>query len=325
MTARVVFANRRAARRRTWWALLASLLVHGTAVLVIAWFYVAQTAPPPPPLVEEIEITIIPPPPASQPPMFVDTAAPEASPQEDAVFQADRDTAAASPDEAAGSEALPTRDGTEQPFLELEEQQLALARPDEAPPAPELPQTPPAPPVPPEMETARQEAEEPPPREPEEEGLLALAAPQTEPRERREQPQPPAPPPARPAFQRQTRPTRLSGSVSNRGRAAVASMATPLGRYRKVISDAIGSSWYHHIGPRMDIFSYGTVSVVFIIDKNGKVRRPRVTSNTSNESFEIVTLESILAADIPPIPPDILPTLDGGQIEIDYTFSIITN
>jgi hypothetical protein len=49
-----------------------------------------------------------------------------------------------------------------------------------------------------------------------------------------------------------------------------------------------------------------------------------VLSNTSNESFEIVTLESILAAEIPPIPPDILPTLDGGQIEIDYTFSIIT-
>jgi outer membrane biosynthesis protein TonB len=101
-------------------------------------------------------------------------------------------------------------------------------------------------------------------------------------------------------------------------------MATPLGRYRKAISDAIGSSWYYHIGHRMDLFTYGTVSVVFTIEHNGKVRRPRVLSNTSNESFEIVTLESILAAEIPPIPPDILPTLDGGQIEIDYTFSIIT-
>jgi outer membrane biosynthesis protein TonB len=75
----------------------------------------------------------------------------------------------------------------------------------------------------------------------------------------------------------------------------------------------------------MDMFSYGTVSVVFIVDRNGKVKRPRVTSNTSNESFEIVTLESILSADIPPIPPDIVATLEGGQIEIDYTFSIITN
>ncbi len=146
--------------------------------------------------------------------------------------------------------------------------------------------------------------------------------PQEEPTERK---LPPAPPPSRPSFQRQARPTRLSGNVSNRGRAAVASLATPLGRYRKAISDAIGSSWYHHIGPRMDLFSYGTVSVVFIIDRNGKARRPRVVSNSSNESFEIVTVESILAADIPPIPPDILPTLQDGQIEMDYTFSIITN
>jgi outer membrane biosynthesis protein TonB len=141
----------------------------------------------------------------------------------------------------------------------------------------------------------------------------------------REQPRPPAPPPARPAFQRQARPTRLRGSVDSTGRSTVASVATPLGRYRKAISDAIGSSWYYYIGPRLDMFSYGTLSVVFTVDRTGKVRKPRVSSNTSNESFEIVTLESILAAEIPPIPPDVLPALEGGQIEIDYTFSIITD
>jgi hypothetical protein len=32
-----------------------------------------------------------------------------------------------------------------------------------------------------------------------------------------------------------------------------------------------------------------------------------------------------LAAEIPPIPPDVLPALEGGQIEIEYTFSIITD
>jgi TonB family protein len=113
--------------------------------------------------------------------------------------------------------------------------------------------------------------------------------------------------------------------VDNSGRAAVASLATPLGRYRKAISDAIGSNWYYYIGPRMDMFSYGTVTVIFLVDRNGKVRNPRIISNTSNESFEIVTLESILSAEIPPIPPDVLPALEGGQIEIDFTFSIITN
>lgn len=314
-------------RRRTWWALLWSILVHATIILIVAWIYVMEFEPPPEP-VEEIEITIIEPPPPSvpAPPQFVDTSAPEAEkPPEQAAFESDRDTLAASPDAAQGTEPLPTQEGQDQKFLELEQQELALAKVDEAPPAPASPPSEPSPPEPPQPEPPQETAEKKDNTEPPEPDALAVAGqpePQEEPTERK---LPPAPPPSRPSFQRQARPTRLSGNVSNRGRAAVASLATPLGRYRKAISDAIGSSWYQHIGPRMDLFSYGTVSVVFIIDRNGQARRPRVVSNTSNESFEIVTVESILAADIPPIPPDILPTLQGGQIEMDYTFSIITN
>ncbi len=318
--------ERKQQRRRTWWALFSSILVHATVILIVAWIYIMEFEPPPEP-VEEIEITIIEPPsPGPAQPQFVDTSAPEAEqPPEQAAFESDRDTLAASPDAAQGTEPLPTQEGQDQKFLELEQQELALAKVDEAPPAPESPPSEPAPPEPPQPDPPQETAEKKETTEPPETDALAVAGqpePQEEPTERK---LPPAPPPSRPSFQRQARPTRLSGNVSNRGRAAVASLATPLGRYRKAISDAIGSSWYHHIGPRMDLFSYGTVSVVFIIDRNGKARRPRVVSNSSNESFEIVTVESILAADIPPIPPDILPTLQDGQIEMDYTFSIITN
>jgi outer membrane biosynthesis protein TonB len=319
-------SERRALRRRTWWALLFSLLAHLTAIVGITWIYLSRPPQPQPEPVEEIEITMIEPP-AAEKTKFIDTKAPESTPPEQAVFEADRNTAAAAPQQGADSAPLPTQDGREQPFVELEEQALALAKPDVAPPAPEVPPSQPAPPAPLEPEKSQPEAkpEEKKPAEPEEDALLAVAAPQKKPEERKEVPQPPAPPPPRPSYQREARATRLSGSVSNRGKAAVAALATPLGRYRKAISDAIGSSWYHHIGSRMDMFNYGTITVVFIIDRNGKARRPKVVSNTSNESFEIVTLESILSAEIPPIPPDILPTLEGGQIEIDYSFSIITN
>lgn len=318
-------SQRRKSRRRTWWALLISLLVHGTIILTVAWIYLIEFEPPPEPF-EEIEITIIEPPPPSEP-VFVETSAPEAEkPPEQAVFESDRDTAAAAPEAATSAEPLPSQEGKEQPFLELENQELALAKVDEAPPAPEIPPSEPSPPQPPQPEQpveAKTEEKKPEPTEADALMVSAQPQPEKEPEERRP---PPAPPPSRPSYQRQARPTRLSGgSVSNRGKAAVAALATPLGRYRKQISDAIGSSWYHHIGSRMDLFSYGTTSVIFIIDRDGKVRRPRVQSNTSNESFEIVTLESILRAEIPPIPPDILPTLEGGQIEIDFTFSIITN
>lgn len=314
--------RRRESRRLVGWALLISLLIHLVIVLTVATIYVFEPAPPTEE-VEEIEITIIEPP-QRQRPMFVDTSAPESAPPEQATFESDRSTVAASPDAAAGEAELPTQDGKEQPFMELEEQELAIAKPDEVPPAREAPPSQPAPPVPPQPEEPVEKVSEEKQQQPEPDALLALAKPQTDSKEKKDSSPPPAPPPSRPSYQRQARPTRLSGSVSNRGKSAVASLATPLGRYRKAISDAIGSSWYFHIGHRMDLFTYGTVSVVFTIDRNGKVRRPRVLSNTSNESFEIVTLESILAAEIPPIPPDILPTLDGGQIEIDYTFSIIT-
>ena len=73
------------------------------------------------------------------------------------------------------------------------------------------------------------------------------------------------------------------------------------------------------------MFRYGSVKVVFLVESDGRVRRPRVISNTSNESFENITLAAILDAQIPPIPPDVLPTLQGGRIEIDFSFSIITN
>lgn len=320
-------AQRRAHRRRVAWALLMSLLTHMAAILAVAWFYFSERSAPPDP-VEEIEITFIePPPPQEAKPMFVDTTAPTAPPPEQAVFESDRDTAAASPEAAQGAEPVPSQEGREQPYLELQEQELAMAQPDAAPPAPEVPPSRPAPVQP--AEEAEPQAEKPDeekPSEPDPEAvLLARSEPPREKQESREVPQPPAPPPSRPSFQRQTRATRLRGSVDSSGRAAVASLATPLGRYRKAISDAIGSSWYYHIGPRMDMFGYGTVTVIFLVDRDGKVRRPKVISNTSNESFEIVTLESILAAEIPPIPPDVLPALDGGQIEIDFSFSIITN
>ncbi len=314
--------ERRDSKRLVGWALLISFLLHLVIILTVATIYVLDPTPQSEE-VEEIEITIIEPP-QQQKPTFVDTSAAESKPPEQAVFEADRNTAAASPDAAIAEVELPSQEGKEQPFMELEQQELAMANPDEAPPAPELPPSQPAPPVPPQPEQQVEKTSQEKAPSAEADALLALAKPQTESRDKTDSAPSPAPPPSRPSYQRQARPTRLSGSVSNRGKSAVASLATPLGRYRKAISDAIGSSWYYHIGHRMDLFTYGTVSVVFTIDRNGKVRRPRVLSNTSNESFEIVTLESILAAEIPPIPPDILPALDGGLIEIDYTFSIIT-
>ena len=315
-------SERLEARRRTGIAFLLSLLLHLVAILTVAWFYLAVPTQPAPPPDEAITLTLVEPP-ASDKPSFIETSAPESAAPDKTSFESDHNTAEASPEAATAPTELPTQPGRDQPFLELETQQLALAKPTEAPPAPA------APPSAAPAEASRPEQAQLPPREeikpkPETGVAVAVAKEQRDlPEEKKQQP-PPALPSSPPSYRRQARATRLSGNVSNRGRASLASLNTPLGRYRKAISDAIGSSWYYYIGSRMDMFSLGSVTVLFNIDKNGKARNPRVLSNTSNESFEIVTIESIRAAEIPPIPPDVLPTLEGGQIEIDFTFSIIS-
>jgi len=137
-------------------------------------------------------------------------------------------------------------------------------------------------------------------------------------------PRPPAPP-AAPGFQPETRVTRIRGNISNRGRAAVDAAATPLGRYKKMVSDAIGSRWYYYVNDQIGLLNVGTVDIRFTVLPDGKVRGVQVLRNSSNESFASVSINSILKAEIPPIPPEVAKLLENGRIEIDYTFTILGN
>jgi outer membrane biosynthesis protein TonB len=159
--------------------------------------------------------------------------------------------------------------------------------------------------------------------------LLEPPKPKTEPKP--EQPKPvekkPAQPaqPSSPGYQPQTRVTRIRGNISNRGRASVAANATPLGRYKKLLSDAIGSRWYYYVNDQMGLLNIGTLEVRFIVRENGKVDGIRVVSNSSNESFAACSVQAIMEAEIPPIPKEIVPMLENGRIEIEYSFTILSN
>ena len=144
---------RRGLRRATVLALLFSLLIHLVSVLTVAWVYIAERTPPPEEITE-IEITLVEPP-ASATPQFVDTDAPESEPPEQAAFQSDRNTAAAAPEAAQGDLPVPTQEGREQPFLDLQNTELAMAQPAETAPAPEVPPSEVAPPVPPARSSSR--------------------------------------------------------------------------------------------------------------------------------------------------------------------------
>ena len=315
-------------RRETVAAAIASLLLHLLLILCVA---LALTVPawqfPVSPVEKEeppIEVTILPmEAPKPQEPIYVSTAGQNTlEPPKNAPFESDKNTRAASEAAPSGSAPMPSLAGRDSPVLELANKDYTAGKPGQpaAPPREQsAQQSPPAepqstqasaPPAPSEL--ALREA---PPR------------PKTEEQKKAAQPAQPAQPKASAAsgFQPQTRITRIKGNISNRGKASVDAAATPLGRYKKMVSDAIGSRWYYYVNDQIGLLNIGTVEVRFIVSSTGKVGGIKVLSNTSNESFASVSVNSIIEAEIPPIPEEIAKLLDNGRLEIDYSFTILGN
>jgi outer membrane biosynthesis protein TonB len=119
--------------------------------------------------------------------------------------------------------------------------------------------------------------------------------------------------------------TRSSGSISNHGISSVNALGTPLGRYEKMIQDAIGSRWYAYVQERMDLINLGTAQVVFYVDRTGRVKNLKVIKNTSNEAFANVCLQSILEIQVPPIPEDVASTLPPEGLDEQITFTMFPN
>ena len=90
-------------------------------------------------------------------------------------------------------------------------------------------------------------------------------------------------------------------------------VGTPLGRYQKAVSDAIGSRWYYYMKSKGDLVSIGTANLEAEVDAQGRVQNLRVVSNNANEAFANICLQSFQEAHIPPIPPDLIATLAGRQ------------
>jgi outer membrane biosynthesis protein TonB len=119
--------------------------------------------------------------------------------------------------------------------------------------------------------------------------------------------------------------TRLAGSITNRGTSAVNAVGTPLGRYQKVLFDAIGSRWYAYVDEKADLVKLGTTRVSFAVDRSGRVKNLKVINNDSNEAFANVCLQSILDAQLPPIPQDVANALPPEGLETEIAFTTFSN
>jgi TonB family protein len=324
-------------RRKALVALAASILLHlfiiGSVSFMLA---VRKPISIPPPEEAPVELTLVAAPDSTPKPRpaYVQTSESQRAdqPPENSVFESDKDTHAASPLPAAGDAPVPTQDGRDQPGLSLENKEYTagpVAR-ESSPAVQPRQETAPQP----KAEESKPKAEESKPKmTPQQSTQLALLEPpkpKTSPRPKtakavRQEQQQQAQTAQPPGYQPQTRITRIRGNISNKGRAALSATATPLGRYKKMLSDAIGSRWYYYVTEQLGLLNVGTVEVRFVVRQNGNVERVQVLRNSSNESFAACTVRAIMEADIPPIPKELVPMLEGSRIEIEYSFTILSN
>jgi TonB family protein len=123
------------------------------------------------------------------------------------------------------------------------------------------------------------------------------------------------------AYRQEQRITRMQGNINNRGRSSIAALGTPQGRFEKAVQDAVGSRWYYYVRARGDLINIGTVQIRFYVRADGKVEDVRVLRNSSNETLASTSLQSIIEANIPPMPEDLAPMFAGDRMEFTMSFN----
>ncbi len=330
-------------RKKVWWAVFASLLLHLLVGLSLAAFGGGLQKPAPedsgPPELTLMELPPeeTPPPlaPKNAPTTVVDPAQASAVAPNEKTFEANENSIAAAEKAATEQNVLPGQDGKDRPFANLEEHEQSFAREGAAPaPTPEATATPRTEPTPtesaPPVATPTPAADElalltqtptplpsPPPTEENTEAPTPAETPTPEPSASS-----PVPASSYRDFQQKTM---IRGGISNRGRSAVNAIGTPLGRYKKMLEDAIGSRWYYYVGVHPDLANIGTTVVTFEITADGSARNLRMTENTTTEVSASIALRSIQETKFPPIPEDLLNTLPDGHLKMEESFTIFAN
>ena len=129
------------------------------------------------------------------------------------------------------------------------------------------------------------------------------------------------------SFTPHTRTSQVQGTISNRGaEAAVDAEATPKGRYIRQVLGQVEKKWNIYRVLRRDGVTYGSLQIVFYVNRKGKVEGLNVVnSKESNPILTDFTLQAVKDAEIPPMPADVVPSLpmnDQGRLKIEYNVLI---
>ncbi|WP_395746129.1 hypothetical protein [Prosthecobacter sp.] len=129
------------------------------------------------------------------------------------------------------------------------------------------------------------------------------------------------------AFTPFTRTTHTKGTISNRGsEASVDAEETPKGRYIRQVTGQVEKKWHIYRLLRRDGVTYGSLQIVFYVNKKGKVESLKIVNDKdSNPILTGFTLQAIRDAEIPPMPADVIPSLpmnDQERLKIEYNVLI---
>ncbi len=311
-------AERRQELRKIGWALLAALILHiviGSLMAAFGGLFSRDLPLDDKPVELTIMDTPVPPDVEAKKPanaMFRMTdPARETEKPKDAVEQSNANSIGASELPATATELVPTQNGGDRANDDLKTQDATLDQAGAQPKPTRAPKEE-ASPTPSAAPTAT--------ATPDPNALAMLRATPT--------PAPQAsatPEQVRSTYHPMTQQKRMSGGISNRGQTAFNTVGTPLGKYQKVLYDAIGSRWYNYVQQQNDLVSIGSAKLVFSVDRSGHVKNIKIVQNTSNESFANVCLRSILEVQLPPIPEDVASTLPSQGLEEEMSFTMYAN
>lgn len=128
------------------------------------------------------------------------------------------------------------------------------------------------------------------------------------------------PNPQKDSFSPFTRTAKKDGSVSQEGENAVNAEATPMGAYMRKVTGAVEKKWHLYVRLGKDAVTFGRVRFRFYVDAKGVPQDLEILSDAKDADPRMrdLTLRAILDAEIPPIPPELLETLDEERVKIEY-------
>lgn len=127
--------------------------------------------------------------------------------------------------------------------------------------------------------------------------------------------------PKKNGFKGLSRKTKVTGSISRRGKSALNVKNSPLGRYQALISKAVELQWRRNCEQHRDHIVPGVMSLRFYVDENGNVSGIKfqeiIEGNYIERGF---TQRAIRQAKLPKMSKSVIKELKGEPLELIYNF-----